>query len=166
MCPWWEPGVLVPTAGVLPAHSSKEIPQKAMGNKLLQQQWFQLMGSAEGLCRLGHHGLAATTQGADLSMADVTQTHTLMWAVPLWFTWTSQPPMTSVSSSYGCLTLDGKDFISEMLDSPCCCTQGRAQQKCGIRAWSLVREWGQQHTWRGEFIAFPLKGQGWSSVKV
>lgn len=102
---WWEPGGLVPTAGVLPGHSSKEIPQKATGNKSLQQQWFQPVGSGEGLCRLGHHGLAATTQGTALSTADVTQTHTLMWGVALWFTWISQSLMTSVSSSSGCLTV-------------------------------------------------------------
>lgn len=55
-------GGLVPTAGFLPAHSSEEICQKAAGNKLLLQQWFQLVGSWEGLCRLGHHSFAATTQ--------------------------------------------------------------------------------------------------------
>lgn len=61
---------MVPTAGLLPAHSSKEIPQKAAENKLLQQQWFQLPGTWEGLCRLGHHSFAVTTRGTALNRAD------------------------------------------------------------------------------------------------
>lgn len=41
-------------------------------------------------------------------------------------------------------------------------TKHNSSSKSKPPVWS---EWGYQHTWRGEVIAFPLKGQGWSILK-
>lgn len=48
---------------------------------MLLQQRFQLPGSWQGLCRLGHHSFAATTQDAALSTADLTQ---MIYPLDVW----------------------------------------------------------------------------------